>query len=147
MFVEVARMKHEAQLVRIQTKLQAGKEKIKFHELRRQFLLYRWSVSINTQQWNCLVKEIKYICITKKHWKVRCTSFPRLIRLHSHHNMSIPWHCFCWLFPSTVKLSTAFLKKQRLKYSNILFHWFKPSRNTLKLSILWMTGSSISYQE
>jgi len=44
LFVEVARIKHEAPLVRVQTKLQAGKEKIKFHELRRQFLLFRWSI-------------------------------------------------------------------------------------------------------
>jgi hypothetical protein len=50
--------------------------------------------------------------------------------------MCIPSHSFKTLLIRTIKLSSAFLKKQRLKNSNVLLSRFKASRNTLKFCLL-----------
>jgi hypothetical protein len=50
--------------------------------------------------------------------------------------MCIPSHSLKTLLIRTIKLSSAFLKKQRLKNSNVLLSRFKASRNTLKFCLL-----------
>jgi hypothetical protein len=50
--------------------------------------------------------------------------------------MCIPPHSLKTLLIRTIKLSSAFLKKQRLKNSNVLLSRFKASRNTLKFCLL-----------
>jgi hypothetical protein len=64
------------------------------------------------------------------------TSFTSIHDFHSYCYMCIPSHSFKTLLIRTIKLSSAFLKKQRLKNSNVLLSRFKASRNTLKFCLL-----------
>ena len=78
--------------------------------------------------------------------KIRlATSFSPFNVFYTDHHMRIPWDRFSSLLPRAIKLCPAFLKKQRLKYSNILFYRFKTTGNTLELSVLWCRIVLISY--